>query len=55
MSRLPAKVDEESSLRDTAARLGVPATRVQRQLCRAPARIRDMLDEGGLDGAWLAA
>lgn len=48
------KLHEELSLRDTADRLRVPVTRVQRQMCRALAIMRSMLDDGGLDG-WLAA
>ena len=49
------KLHEELSLRDTAERLGVSVTRVQRQMCRALALLRGMLDDGGLDGTWLAA
>lgn len=49
------KLHDGLSLRETADALDVAVSRVQRQLCSAYAKLREMLDDGGLDGTWLAA
>lgn len=49
------KLRDELSLRETAGKLRVPVTRVQRQLCKAFALMRRMLELDGIDEAWLLA
>ena len=49
------KLDEGVTVRQTADRLGIHVSSVQRCLTKAYALLRPMLDERGMDGEWLAA
>jgi len=52
---LRLKLDEGLSLRDTAERLSVAVSRVQRQLVAAYGLLREGLERRGFDDGWLAA
>jgi len=52
---LRLKLDEGLSLRDTAERLSVAVSRVQRQLVAAYGLLRKGLERRGFDDCWLAA
>lgn len=52
---LRLKLDEDLSLRDTAKRLSVSVSRVQRQLVAAYGLLRKRLECRGFDDGWLAA
>lgn len=52
---LRLKLDEDLSLRDSAKRLSVAVSRVQRQLVAAFGLIREGLERRGFDDGWLAA
>jgi len=52
---LRLKLDEDLSLRDTAKRLSVSVSRVQRQLVVAYGLLRKGLERRGFDDDWLAA
>ena len=52
---LRLKLDEDRSLRDTAKRLSVSGSRVQREFVAAYGLLRKRLECRGFDDGWLAA